>query len=102
MGRSLAVDFLPDAIHLDAASFQGGHVTISANGGKGAYDARLSPDGTTLDGTWTWGKQPVVLKLQRVPNEAAWHTPMNYQYHHKDVTYARPSPEEPKIPFAPR
>jgi len=100
--RSLAVDFLPDAIHLDAASFQGGHVTISANGGKGAYDARLSPNGTTLDGTWTWGKQPVVLKLQRVPNEAAWHTPMNYQYHHKDVTYARPSPEEPKIPFAPR
>jgi squalene-hopene/tetraprenyl-beta-curcumene cyclase len=62
----------------------------------------LNPGGTTLVGTWTWGKQPATLKLQRVPNEAAWHTPMNYQYHHKDVTYTRPSPDEPKIPFAPR
>jgi hypothetical protein len=61
--RSLAVDFLPDAIHLDAASFQDGHVTISANAGEGAYDAQLNPDGTTLDGTWRWAKQPVALKL---------------------------------------
>jgi hypothetical protein len=100
--QSLAVDFLPDAIHLDTASFQDGHVTISTNAGKGAYDAHLNPDSATLDGTWTWGKQPVALKLQRVPNEAAWRTPMNYQYHYKDITYARPGPEEPKIPFAPR
>jgi len=100
--RSLAVDFLPDAIHLDTASFQNGQVTASTNTGKGAYDAHLNLGGTILDGTWTWEKQPVTVKLQRVPNEAAWHTPMNYQYHHKDITYARPSPEEPKIPFSPR
>jgi hypothetical protein len=100
--QSLAVDFLPDAIHLEAASFQDGRVTVAVNAGKGAYEAHLGPDGTTLDGTFTWVKQSVAVKLQRVPNEAAWHTPMNYQYHYKDVTYARPSPEEPKIPFAPR
>ena len=35
-------------------------------------------------------------------NEVAWHTPLNYQYHHNEVTYARPSLDEPKIPFSPR
>ena len=100
--RSFSVDFLPDTVKLDTASFQDGHVAASTNTGKGAYDAHLNPDGTILDGTWTWDKQPVAVKLKRVPNEAAWHTPMNYQYHHKDVTYARPSPDEPKIPFTPR
>jgi len=100
--KSLAVDFLPDAIHLEASTFQGGQISVAANAGKGAYEARLSPDGKTMDGTFTWAKQSDPVKLQRVPNEAAWHTPMNYQYHHKDVTYARPSPDEPKIPFAPR
>ena len=100
--RSLAVDFLSDAVKLDTALFQDGHVAASTNTGKGAYDAHLNPDGTTLDGTWTWDKQPAEVELRRVPNEAAWHTPMNYQYHHKDITYARPSPEEPRIPFTPR
>ena len=99
--RSLSVDFLPDSVHLDAASFKNGHVADSTNAGKGAFDARLKPDGTTLDGTWIWKKQSATLKLQRLPNEAAWPTPLNYQYHHKEITYARPSPEEPRIPFKP-
>ena len=100
--QSLAVDFLPEAIHIDTASFQDGRVSVTANAGRAAYEGRLSSDETTLDGTFTWMKQSVPVKLQRVPNEAAWHTPMDYQYHYKDVTYSRPSPEEPKIPFAPR
>ena len=100
--RSLAVDFLPDAIHLDSASFLNGHVAASTNIGKGAYDAQLNPDGISMTGTWTWDKQPVEVELKRVPNEAAWHTPMNYQYHHKGITYARSSPNEPRIPFTPR
>ena len=100
--QSLAVDFLPVAIHVDASSFQAGHLVLSTNAGKGAFDAHLSPDAATLDGTWTWEKQTVALKLQRVPNEAAWHTPLTYQYHYEDITYDRPFLEEPKIPFAPR
>ena len=100
--QSLAVDFLTNPIHLDVASFQAGHVVLSTNAGKGAFDAHLSQDDATLDGTWTWEKQVVALQLQRVPNEAAWHTPLAYQYHYEDITYDRPFLEEPKIPFAPR
>ncbi len=98
--RTLAVDFLPEAIQVDTASFQDGHVNASTNSGKGTYDARLHAE--CLEGTWTWNGQPVPVTLQHIPNEAAWHTPMNYQYHHKDITFARPSSEEPRIPFAPR
>ncbi|HUZ03788.1 MAG TPA: hypothetical protein VMU62_00400, partial [Acidobacteriaceae bacterium] len=88
--RSFAVDFLPEPIHVDTAKFADGHVMLSANGGKGAYVATLNADSSTLDGTWTWMQQPVAVELRRVPNEAAWHTPMNVQYHFKDITYARP------------
>ena len=100
--RSLDVDFLPDALKVDVARFEGDRVTVTANAGKAAYEARLSADGTAMDGTWTWANQPSPVKLQRVAYEAAWHSPMDYQYHHKEITYARPSPDEPKIPFAPR
>jgi squalene-hopene/tetraprenyl-beta-curcumene cyclase len=100
--RSLAVDFVSDPIRIDTATFQDGHVTASTNAGKGVLDAHVNSTGTSVDGKWIWEKQPATIELQRVPNEAAWPTPMNYQYHHKDITYARPSPEEPKIPFEPR
>ncbi len=100
--RNLAVDFIPDPVHLDTATLLDGHLVASANSGTGTLDAHLLSGGTALDGTWTWKNQAATLHLLRVPNEAAWHTPLNYQYHHKEVTYARPSPEEPKIPFAPR
>lgn len=97
--RSLAVDFLPDAIHLDTASFQDGRVIASTNTGKGAYDAQMILGGAGLRGRWTRDKQPVEVELERVPNEAASHTPPNYQYRHKEITYAWPVPDEPGIPF---
>src|SRR5579875_1840469 len=83
--RTLAVDFLPEAIQVDTATFQDGHIAAVTNAGKGTYDAHL--DSGNLDGIWTWNKQSFPVKLERVPNEAAWHTPMNYQYHHQDVTF---------------
>jgi len=100
--QSLAVDFLPEAINIDAASFQNGRILLTTNAGKGALDAHLSSDAASVEGTWAWEKLPVALQLQRVPNEAAWHTPLAYQYHYGDITYDRPFLEEPKIPFAPR
>src|SRR5579875_4047738 len=57
--RSLAVDFLPDPIRVDAATFQDAHISVSANDGKGGFNAQLSSDGATVAGTWTWVKKPV-------------------------------------------
>lgn len=100
--RSVAIEFLSDAVHLDSASIQDGHLTASTNTGKGLFDGRLDAAAGTIDGTWVWNNRPTIVRLQRVSSEIAWHTPMNYQYHHKDITYARPSFDEPKIPFSPR
>jgi squalene-hopene/tetraprenyl-beta-curcumene cyclase len=95
-------EFLPEAIHVDSSALRDGHFALSVNGGKGTYTGSLSRDGSTLKGTWTWDKQTAPLELQRVAQDAAWHVPFQYQYHYRNVTYARPSPEEAKIPFSPR
>lgn len=100
--RSIAVDFLPEAVGLETATIQDDHLVALTNTGKGLLDARLSQSGTVVDGTWTWAGLPAAVTLRRVSGEVAWHTPLNYQYHWKDVTYARPSPDEPRIPFSPR
>lgn len=100
--QSFAVDFLPETLHVDTASLNAGRLNIAGNDGKAALQAQLSPDGSTFNGIWTWGQEPVAVELTRVPTEAAWPTPLNYQYHFNDITYARPSPTEPRIPFEPR
>lgn len=99
---ALNIDFLPETLHLDAATLAQAHLTLTSNGGKGALLADLSPDGSTLRGTWTWDKQSSPLTLTRVSDEVAWHTPLDYQYHLHQTTYTRPSPQEPRIPFSPR
>jgi squalene-hopene/tetraprenyl-beta-curcumene cyclase len=100
--KAFYIDFFPDGINPDSSTISQSHLVMSANWGKGKYEADLSPDGSSLQGTWTWQNQPVSLVLHCTPSEAAWHLPLQYQYHFKDITYARPAPEEPKIPLAPR
>ena len=99
--NALDVDFLPEPIHIDSSSLTGQKLRIATNNGRGLYEATVSANGSAIDGTWTWDKQPSALQLHLVADEtAAWRVPLNYQYHYKDVTYARPNPGEPKIPFS--
>jgi squalene-hopene/tetraprenyl-beta-curcumene cyclase len=100
--RALYLDFFPETIKVDSSTVGQSRLALATNEGKGRYQAEFSPDGSTLQGTWTWQGQPVNLVLHRVTTEAAWNVPLNYQYHFKDITYARPAPQEPRIPFAPR
>lgn len=100
--KAFYLDFLPDALKVDSSNVSQSHLVILTNAGKGKFEGDLSPDASTVQSTWTWQSQPVSLVLHRVANDAAWHVPLQYQYHYKDVTYARPAPAEPKIPFAPR
>ena len=100
--KSLSLDFFPDTIKIDSASLDDSHVRLVANGGRGTLDGILAADGSKIEATWTWEKQAAKLELRRVPAEAAWHLPLDYQYHFNDITYGRPAPQEPKIPFSPR
>ena len=96
------IEFFPDAIHVDSPVMDGSTLKLSINEGKGAYEGKFSVDGASLAGTWTYDRHPAPLELRRTAKEASWRVPFQYQYHFKDVTIPRPSPDEAKIPFSPK
>jgi squalene-hopene/tetraprenyl-beta-curcumene cyclase len=96
------IDFLHDPVHVDSLAVHGQSLQLKVNDGKGAFDGTISADGKSIAGTWTWNQETLRLELRRVTKETAWLTPFNYQYHMRNVTYARPTAQEAKIPFSPR
>jgi squalene-hopene/tetraprenyl-beta-curcumene cyclase len=102
VATTFAIEFMPDTIHIDSLDRNGSRLRLSINGGKGTYEGKVSTDGASIVGTWTYDRHPVSLELRRATKETAWQRPFQYQYHFKDITFARPSPDEPKIPFSPK
>jgi len=96
------IDFLHDPAHIDSLAVQGQTLQFKVNHGQGTFEGTISADGNSIAGAWTWNQETTQLELRRATKETAWLTPFNYQYHMRNVTYARPSPQEPVIPFSPR
>jgi squalene-hopene/tetraprenyl-beta-curcumene cyclase len=96
------IDFLHDPVHIDSLVVQGQSLQLKVNGGKGIFEGTISADGNSILGTWSWNQENSRLELRRATRESAWRTPFSYQYHMRNVTYLRPSSQEPKIPFSPR
>jgi squalene-hopene/tetraprenyl-beta-curcumene cyclase len=96
------VEFLHDDVHVDSLAFNGSNLKLTFNGGEGTFEGKINADSSSIVGTWTWSDHSMPLELRRASEDTAWHVPFQYQYHHKDVTYLRPSPDEPRIPFTPR
>jgi len=96
------IEFLHDPAKVDSFGVHGSSVQFKVNDGKGAFDGKIAADGNSISGTWAWNQESVPLELRRAAGDTAWSTPFNYQYHMKNVTYLRPSPQEPKIPFTPK
>jgi squalene-hopene/tetraprenyl-beta-curcumene cyclase len=99
---SFDLEFFPDALKIDSLIVDGSTLKLSMNKGKAAYTGRLSADGNSIEGSWSYDRHKFPLALVRATKETAWHTPFQYQYHFKDVTILRPSPDESKIPFSPK
>jgi squalene-hopene/tetraprenyl-beta-curcumene cyclase len=96
------IEFMHDPVKVDSLAVDGSNLHFKFNGGKGAYRGQIAADGSSIKGTLIWNQEAVPLELRRATRETAWSTPFSYQYHMKNVTYARPSPQEAKIPFSPR
>jgi squalene-hopene/tetraprenyl-beta-curcumene cyclase len=96
------IDFLHDPVHIDSLAVHGQSLQLKVNNGKGTFDGAISADGKSIAGAWTWDQVTSQLELRRATRETAWLTPFSYQYHMRNVTFARPSPQEAKIPFSPR
>ncbi len=50
-------------------------VTMSIMAIDGKFEGKLSPDGTTIAGSWTQGPSPLPLTLVKATNETAWAIP---------------------------
>jgi squalene-hopene/tetraprenyl-beta-curcumene cyclase len=96
------LEFLHDDLHIDSFSQHGSNLKFTINGGKGSFTGKISADGSMIDATWTIDGRSAPVELRRTSKETAWRTPFLYQYHLNDVTYLRPSPDEPRIPFSPK
>lgn len=98
--NSFYIEFFPDWIQIDSSQADAGHLRFTANHGKGVFEATISPDGEKIAGSWRYAKSVSSFVLKKTENAAAWQVPFLYQYHYKNTTYYRPSPDEPKIPFS--
>ncbi|MGO9338800.1 MAG: hypothetical protein ACLPY1_14970 [Terracidiphilus sp.] len=98
----LYIEFVHDDLRVESFAFTGSDLKLSANGGKVEYTGKVSSDAASIVGALTLDHQSMPLELRRASAQAAWHTPFQYQYHLKNVTYARPSPAESIIPFSPK
>jgi len=96
------VEFVHDDLHVDSLVLNGADLKFSLTGDKGEYTGKLSADGASIQGIWTFDHHSMPLELRRTATNAAWNGPFQYQYHLKSVTYGRPSPSEGKIPFNPQ
>ncbi len=96
------IEFVHDDLRVDSLILNGSDLSLISNGGKVEFDGKVRSDGASIAGTLTLDHQSMPLELRRASAQTAWHTPFQYQYHLKNVTYARPSPAERIIPFSPR
>jgi squalene-hopene/tetraprenyl-beta-curcumene cyclase len=96
------IEFVHDDLHVDSLLVNGSDLRFTVNGDKGDFRGTVNSDGSSISGTWTFDHHSTPLELQCATKDTAWRTPFLYQYHLKNVTYARPSPTETKIPFSPQ
>jgi squalene-hopene/tetraprenyl-beta-curcumene cyclase len=96
------IEFVRDDLHVDSLIANGSDLRFTINGGKGEFSGKVSTDGSSINGTWMFDHRSTPLELRRATQDTAWRTPFLNQYHLKNVTYARPSSSETKIPFSPQ
>ena len=96
------IEFTHDDLSVDSVALNGSDLKLTINGGKVEYHGKVSADGASIAGALTLDQRSMPLELRSATTETAWHIPFQYQYHLKDVTYARPSPAERIIPFSPK
>jgi uncharacterized protein (TIGR03435 family) len=70
-----SIDQNPRPIPVTSTTLVDGDVTMKLDLIGGVFTGKLSPDGTTITGTWTQGDHPLPLILVRATTETAWAIP---------------------------
>lgn len=98
--KNFYIEFFPDWIQIDSSQVEARRLRFSANHGKGRFEGTISTNGEAINGSWRYEKSASLVELKKIESARAWQVPFLYQYHYNDVTYLRPSPDEPKVPFS--
>jgi pimeloyl-ACP methyl ester carboxylesterase len=69
-----SIDQSEQGIPVSSLALQGSNLKFAIPAIAGAYEGTVSPDGRSIQGTWTQGKNSMPLIFQRVTSETAWPT----------------------------
>jgi non-heme chloroperoxidase len=57
---------------MDSVDLQDSNIKLVWDNGQGRYEGKLSADGASLEGVYTWGQFSSPVKLQRANKDTAW------------------------------
>src|ERR1700692_3874683 len=72
-GTLFSIDQGTEGYKADTVTLQGSDLKVSLDGIRATYEAKISADGSTIEGTYKQGK-PLPLELKRATKETAWST----------------------------
>jgi pimeloyl-ACP methyl ester carboxylesterase len=67
-------------IPVSFVTLRGSILNLKVEAVRGAYEAKVSPDGSSIKGTWTQGA-PLPLEFQRANKETVWSDPSPHTVH---------------------
>jgi uncharacterized protein (TIGR03435 family) len=74
-GVMYSIDQKTPAIPLGAVTLQGSSVKLTIPAIGGSYEGKLGGDGSSIDGNWSQGPNPLPLHLTRATDATAWTIP---------------------------
>lgn len=74
-GVFYSIDQGGQPLNLDSVTLNGSDVKMELKLVGGTFTGKLSPDGKTIDGSWSQGPNPLPLVLTRATPETAWEIP---------------------------
>ena len=74
-GEFYSIDQRTPAIPATTMSANGSTLKMTIDRLNGAYEGKMTPDGKTINGTWTQQGMPLPLDLTRATNETTWTIP---------------------------
>jgi uncharacterized protein (TIGR03435 family) len=74
-GMMYSIDQPGPGIAAGAVTLQGSTVKLTVPAIGGNYEGKMSPDGSSITGSWTQGPNPLPLNLMRASPETAWTIP---------------------------
>lgn len=72
VGKAYSIDQGIQSVTMDSVALQDSNIKLVWDNGRGQYQGKISEDGDSIEGIYTWGQFSFPVKLQRATKETAW------------------------------